>query len=476
MKLASIRVRLTAWYFAVLAITLSLFGAGMFFIMRESVHTAVDDELMTRFNGVRRFTQAVFQRSRSIEDVQYELREHSGLKPGGDLMQVSDGSGKWVFQSRSIRSYNVPIGSLLGDQPQLKTIDVDGSPLRILTAKVDVGGQQLTVQLATALGGFYGVQRRFGWLILWTVPVVLIFATTSGYWMSRRALAPVDRITDTARSIGEHNLSQRLAVPQTGDELQRLSETLNSMLARLDTAFQRLDTAYKKIVQFTADASHELRTPVAFVRTTAEVALQRKRAASDYEEVLRRILSESEHTSVLLDDLLTLARADSGAVTLKAAEMDLCASVKEVCSQGSTLAGPRNIAFEWQVPDQHLPVKGDPIALRRLFLILIDNALKYTPSGGRVTVRLRRVDGTGNFEVRDTGVGIAAEDLPHIFERFYRADKVRSREMGGVGLGLSIAQWIADAHGASIHAESTLGQGSVFSVRIPLPQMNALRA
>ncbi|HYM07295.1 MAG TPA: ATP-binding protein [Terriglobales bacterium] len=439
----------------------------MFLVMRQSVHTAVDDELAVRFNGVQRFVQRVFPGS-TVEDVRYEFREHSGMKPGGDLLQISDARGNWIFQSGSIRPYNIPVGSPQTNRAELKTIDVASSPLRILTARVQADGQQYIVQLATPLGGFYGVLHRFGWLILWSVPAVLIVATVSGYWMSRRALAPVDQITNTARSISGHNLSQRLAVPETGDELQRLSETLNDMMARLDTAFKRLDAAYKKIVRFTADASHELRTPVALVRTTTEVALQKSRTAPEYEEVLRGVLAESERTSVLLDDLMTLARADSGAATLQVSDMDLGTAVKESCSQGSTLAGPRNVAFDWQVPEQPMNIKGDPNALRQLFLILIDNALKYTPSGGRVSVGMHQVDGFGIVEVRDTGIGIAAEDLPNIFERFYRADKVRSRDMGGVGLGLSIAQWIAEAHGANIQVESAPGQGSVFRVSIPL--------
>ncbi len=256
MKIVSIRVRLTAWYFLILTIALSSFGAGMFLVMRESVHTAVDDELSVRLNGVQRFIHRVFPGS-TVEDIQSEFREHSGMKPGGDLLQISDAHGAWIFQSGSIRPYKIPVGVLQTNSPELKTIDVAGSPLRILTARAEADGQQYTIQLATALGGFYGVLHRFGWLILWSVPFVLVVATASGYWMSRRALAPVDQITNTARSISAQNLSQRLAVPQTGDELQRLSETLNEMMERLDTAFKRLDAAYQKIVRFTADASHD---------------------------------------------------------------------------------------------------------------------------------------------------------------------------------------------------------------------------
>jgi heavy metal sensor kinase len=338
--------------------------------------------------------------------------------------------------------------------------------LRLLTTRVEIEGRPYTVQLATALGGFYAVLHRLGFLILWSIPVVLLLATAGGYWISRRALSPVDQLTNTARAISAHNLSQRLLVPQTGDEVQRLAETLNEMMARLNAAF-------KKIVQFTADASHELRTPIALVRTTAEIALQKSRDASDYKGALQDILTEAERTSVLIEDLMTLARADSGAEMLQLSNVDLCKSVKEACSQGSTLARPRNIAFNWRIPEIEIPVKGDPDALRRLFLILIDNALKYTQPGGRVSVSLNRVDGFGVGEVRDSGIGIAAEDLSIIFERFYRADKAHSRDMGGAGLGLSIARWIVDVHQAEIQVESSPGLGSLFRVRIPLDSVRA---
>jgi heavy metal sensor kinase len=461
MRRSSIRVRLTAWYFAVLAVALGVFGAGMLLTMRESVHAAVDDELNVRLQGVRRLMQRELSGG-DLEDLQREFREHSGLKPGGDLVQVADAQGGWIFQSGSIRPYKIALGKPpVPSLARIDTIDVDGSPLRLLTARVEIEGRPYTVQLATALGGFYAVLHRLVWLTLWSIPVVLLLATAGGYWISRRALAPVDQLTNTARSISAHNLSQRLVVPKTGDELQRLAETLNEMMARLHAAF-------KKIVQFTADASHELRTPVALVRTTAEVALQKNRDASDYEGALRDILTEAERTSVLIEDLMTLARADSGAEALQLSDIDLGKSVKEACAQGSTLAGPRKIAFDWEIPEEQMHVKGDPDALRRLFLILIDNALKYTPPGGRVSVSLSRANGSGVGEVRDTGIGIAAEDLPNIFERFYRADKARTRDMGGAGLGLSIARWIVDAHHAGIQVESTAGQGSVFRVRIPL--------
>ncbi len=458
MKKTSIRVRLTVWYFLVLTVALCVFGAGTFLAMRRSIHSVVDEELRVRLQGVQRFMTSFYARSTPFE-IGEEFEENSDLKPGEDLVQVSDAQGNWVFQSNSIRPYNIPAASF--DGVEIKTIDVATKPLRILTANVAVNGRPYTVQLATAMSGFYATLDRVAWLLLWSIPAILLLATGAGYWMSRRALAPVDEITNTARSIGAQNLSQRLIVPSTGDELQRLSETLNQMIGRLEAAFE-------KNIRFTGDASHELRTPIAVIRTTAELALRRDRTARDYEDALRQILTESERTSAMIENLMTLARADSGAQVLEFSEVDLGKSVEQACVQGRTLAVPRNVAFDWEIPEREIRVKGDPHALRRLFLILIDNALKYTPAGGRVSVSIQPNGAFVTGEVRDTGIGIAAEDLPNIFERFYRADKARSRELGGAGLGLAIAQWIADAHGASIQAESVVGQGSVFRMRMPL--------
>jgi signal transduction histidine kinase len=230
----------------------------------------------------------------------------------------------------------------------------------------------------------------------------------------------------------------------------------------------RLEAAFQKIIQFTADASHELRTPVALIRTTAEVSVRIPRSAEEYKEALQQILLEAERTSGLIEDLMTLARADSGAETLRHDTLDLRQSIREACLGGKTLAEQREITFEWQIPDHEVRVKGDHGALRRLFLILIDNALKYTSNGGRVSVSLDQANGFATGEIQDTGIGIAPEDLPNIFERFYRADKARSRETGGAGLGLSIARWIAEAHQAEIRVESSPGEGAIFRVRIPL--------
>jgi heavy metal sensor kinase len=289
---------------------------------------------------------------------------------------------------------------------------------------------------------------------------VLLLATAGGYFVSRRALSPVDRITQTARSISADNLSKRLEVPRTGDELERLSETLNEMIARLEAAF-------RKISRFTADASHELRTPLAVMRTTAEVALRAGDVEAESRSALEQILVEIERTSHLVENLLLIARADSGDARLNKHPVDIVAAVDEACSQASVLARVKGIRFETRLPAKSLFVTGDRDALRRLFLILLDNAVKYTPAGGEFEVSLAEGEGYVIGAVKDTGIGIAREDLPFIFDRFYRVDRARSREQGGAGLGLAIGRWITEAHGGSITVQSELNRGSLFKVQIP---------
>jgi signal transduction histidine kinase len=295
--------------------------------------------------------------------------------------------------------------------------------------------------------------------MLGLIPLLILGASLGGYWLSRRALAPVDRIIADSRSIGHHNLSRRLMIPKSGDELQRLSETLNEMIARLETAFQQ-------IARFTADASHELRSPVAFIRARAEIALLKPRCAETYRAAVEDMYGEATRMTELIENLLTLARADSGASQLAMVPIDLREPIRLAATHGQSLAEGKGVSFSSKVPDSPVPVLGDATALRRLSLILIENAVKYTPARGRVDVGLAATGTSVVLTVRDTGIGIAEEDLERIFERFYRSDKARQRDSGGTGLGLSIARWIAEVHRAQLEVQSELGFGSTFLVRL----------
>jgi heavy metal sensor kinase len=461
-KNRSIGFRLAAWYFLVLACGVAAFSIAAWFAMRASLYRAIDEELQDRVRGVQSFMDRQIA-SLSIPEIRDEFREHSVLGPGGDLFQVCDESGQWLYRSVPLESNNVPIeapGSLRTFR--FETTPVQGHRLRFYAQRIVTNGKPYTVQVAATMDEAFEALDWFRIMLLFAAPLLLLAASAGGYWISSRALAPVDEISRAAQRISIENLTERLQVPQTGDQLQRLSETLNAMLSRLEASVRR-------ITQFTADASHELRAPVSLIRTTAEVAVQkRNRPTHEYLEALDDILEESERTSQVVDSLMLLARADSVKETLECVPVDARAVVSGAAEQGERLARNQGVEFSVNLPANPIPIHADPDALRRALLILLDNAAKYTPRGGSVQVALAATDGFAVASVSDTGIGIGPQDQAHIFDRFWRADKARSREQGGAGLGLSIAKWIVDMHGGTISVESEPGKGSVFEIRVPL--------
>jgi len=458
----SIRFHLSAWYFGTLFVALILFGIGTWLAIRRSLYETVDDTLRDRIKGVRQFMDIQLE-ALSLEEIRQEFREHSVLGPGGDLFQVCNSQGEWLYRSAPLAQSDlgITLPSRLPEKGLFEDLEVRKRRIRTFSSRIEVRGQPYTVQVAAPVGELAEALARYRLTIILLVPAVLLLASGGGYWMSRRALVPVDRIIRDAQSIGSQNLQKRLDVLPTGDELQRLSETLNQMLERLDQAFRR-------ITQFTADASHELRTPVAVIRTTAELALRRPRSTSDYETALRDILAQSERTTELIESLLTLARADAGQHLLQSSRVNVGEAIRESIETGRRLAATKGLEFTAAVEQQGIVVIGDSQALGRLALILIDNAVKYTPVPGSVQIRLDTDGRCAVLEVRDSGIGIPPEDLPQVFERFYRADPARGSESGGSGLGLAIAHWIVQHHGGEITVASKQGAGSTFRVSLPL--------
>jgi len=457
----SIGFRLAAWYFAVFTCGLAIFSIAAWFAMRASVFHAVDDELRDRVRGVTHFMENQIS-SLSLLEIRDEFREHSVLGPGGDLFQVCDQQGQWLYRSVPLEGADVPIALPAAlPAPRFEDMQIEGHSLRFYSQRVVVNGKAYTVQVASLMNEAYEAMQRFRLILLLAAPILLILASIGGYWLGTRALAPVDGISQTAQQISIENLEERLNVPQTGDQLQRLSETLNAMLSRLASSVRRMK-------QFTADASHELRAPVSLIRTTAEVAVQkRNRPAGEYLQALDEILEEAERTSQVVDSLMLLARADSGKEAVEAVPVDLCEIVRGASDQGEKLARTRGLHFSADVPKGPIWIQADADALRRALLILIDNAAKYTPAGGKIAVRCDARNGIAVASVSDTGMGIAKHDVAHIFDRFWRADKARSREHGGAGLGLSIAKWIVEMHHGSLDVESEPSKGSTFHLRVP---------
>ena len=441
MRSWSIGARLTLWYSLVLLAGLGLFGSGIWIVVTHSLNTAIDETLAAQAKGVVRVVQTEYKPSKPAH-LQEELGEYAEATPEGRLIEVRDPQGA------------VLVGGGVASATRSST------HYRTLETQATVEDQRYQILVATPLEGAELTLRRLREVLLWATPLVLLIGSLGGYWMSRRALQPVDELTRAAQSIGIENLSQRLEVPAAGDELRRLSETWNNMLARLESAVKRLS-------QFTADASHELRTPITLIRATAELTLRRDRPVETYREALRHIIDESDRTARLIEDLLLLARADAGLPALPLDRVALTPLVRDVCEQGQILAQERQLEISTEAPEQPVFVDANDPALRRLLLLLVDNAVKYTPAGGRITVSVRMEPSGATVTVRDTGIGIPDSALPHVFERFYRVDEARNREAGGAGLGLAIAQWIAERHHARLEAESVVGQGSAFRVRFP---------
>jgi len=463
-KKLSIGVRLTLWYLLLFAAAQLVFGTGMWFFARRSLYRITDGALRAQIDDLTNFLEAQ-KKNATVAKLQEEVAEAYLLEHSGDYLQIYDDSDSaWIFRADLLRQHALEPGiNGLLTQPHYRDEQL-GRSLRFVTQKIRANGRVFTVQTGLPIDQVNQTLVLFRGYLLMLAPLLLLAAASGGFWLSRKALSPVDAITRTARTINATNLSDRLERLTTGDELQRLSDTLNEMLGRIEHAFIR-------VTQFTADASHELRTPISLIRTEAEIALRRSRGDAEYREALRHILLEAERTSALVEELLCLARADSGRETFRISSVDLSTIVREVSEQWPELMAARNLTFTRDVTDEEITVLGDRNALQRLLTVLLDNAAKYTPAPGTVELHLQLKGELAAIRVIDSGIGIALEDQPKIFDRFYRADRARSRNLEGTGIGLAIAQWIVQQHKGSITVQSSPGKGSTFLVQLPLQAM-----
>ncbi len=453
----SMRVKLTLWYAAILVLGLALAGGALYFSVARGLVAGIDQRLAQRAEGLRTVLEIESADSTGLAAIEEELAEFAREVPDGNLIEIRAQDGRMVLPREGEPVF--PFVAASG--PSYRTLRLRNRNFRVYEQRIEYKNFIYDVVIGGSLDEVRSVAGDVRNLLLTIFPAVLLLAAFGGYWISRRALAPVGAVTRAARSISLQNLSERLPVPRTGDELQRLSETWNDMLTRLEASVQR-------ITRFTADASHELRTPIALIRAAAELALRRDREREEYRRTLEQILAEADRMTRLAEDLLTLARSGSDQLTLPLAPVDLRAIVGNVIEESQPLAelqGIRIAAGDAGDKSANVSAPANEAALHRLLLILIDNAIQHTPPGGTIQVCAERGLEGCTISVADTGRGIDPADLPHIFDRFYRADPARNRN-GGAGLGLSIAQAIAKAHGSEIQAESAPGAGSRFTLQL----------
>jgi len=465
MRIRSIGARLTLWYTSLLTLTFLLLGSAAYGLLAYSLARDMDSAL----SGVAKLVAERAQvRGETFfpSEIDELFRRFFGISPMDRYFGMFDPRGRRDPRQPPSRSSKLPLSpkalkNAARGLPTFETAEGLGPyPVRVLTLPVTESGRVVNVvQVGMSLENMVETRRRFLLIMAAVLPLGLLLAGGGGWLLARRAMTPVDRMSQAARRISGEHLAERLQETGTGDELDRLAKTLNDMLGRLDEAF-------RQVRQFSADASHELQTPLTILKGEMEVALRSQRSPAEYQRVLKSGLEEIDRISHLVEGLLLLARADAGVLRMDKRAVALQTLVEEVYEQMKGVAEDQSVSLRLGavVPAS---IQGDREHLRRLLLNLVDNAIKYTPEGGAVTLSLQEDGEWASLRVSDTGAGLSKEDQERIFSRFCRAEASPSQGRGGSGLGLCIAQSIAEAHGGRIQVESTPGQGSTFTVFLP---------
>jgi heavy metal sensor kinase len=460
MKPLPIRLRLTLWYCAMFAAAAVLLSVSSWWMLRRSLIATEYHELQERAEDVQLLLKELGPQA-GLEVLQQRFDEIYQVKDDGKYLQVLDEDGNWIFRSKRMIDEGLRPAAP-GDVPPLgTTIEFHQGTryVRVLTYAIKANGRAYSVQTGMALNKSMVLMSEYGMRLLLLTPAVLVLAAIGGHFMSRKALAPVAAIASEARRINEHNLDVRLPISPTGDEISQLSETLNQML-------ERVESGVRSIRDFTANAAHELRTPLALIRTEVEVALSRPRLSDEYREACEQVQMEAVRMTGLIDSLLMLARVDAGTETLRFEILDANGMVLQVAEKWRSAMRAALLDFTVTTDPDALFLLADSNSLQRLLTILLDNAAHYTPPGGSVTLKVTCEHGRAIFSVGDTGIGIAGEHQARVFERFYRVDRVRSGSAKGSGLGLALAKWIVEKHGTELSLESTVGKGTLFHFAI----------
>ncbi len=486
MLLQSIRFKIVLWHMFILSLALFIFGMVLYHNLYLKIADDTDDVLRSRSKGIEESIDTYWEAER-IAIAEGVSKSHFSKQDNINFIRIAK---RWVGEkindpdliniivrifdahgSPIASTRNIPIEHLNArifnevkrgaDHFENVYLVVDERPtsFRILTTPV-MENRRLSyvVQVASPLTQLHAVLRNLSLSLLFLLPLTVILTGLSGVFLVQLTLRPVDQMIDTIHQITAENLKLRLKIPGTKDEIESLAQTFNQMISRLDEAF----TTQR---QFMEDISHELKTPLSVLKGELEVTLKRIRSTQEYETTLQSSLEEVNHLAGMVENLLTLARFDAKTTTLQAVVLDLNLLLRDAVEAIQVLAVQKDISI--QLNSAHtVEIIGDKHQLKRLILNILDNAIKYTPPGGKISIDLRQQKNTADIDITDSGIGIPEGELPHIFDRFYRIDK--SRSSIGFGLGLSIAQSIAVAHGGRIYARANVPQGTTFTISLPI--------
>jgi len=469
MNTRSIGFRLVAWYAGLLIIVFIVLGGMMYTGLKLYLEKSLSQTQTRRAKQIADTLLSTIAQTGQAHVVN-EINSWFAPETNDRFIRITDEAGSLLYVSSnphdgSFAADFVPPQKEKPEKASWRKQELPGNNA-LLIASVPyrtAHGRWFLVEVGTSLQPVRDVLRRLvAYLVLGLAAMVLV-AAGGGYFLVRRALAPVDHISSSAAHITLHNLKERLPVAKSGDELERLSLSLNQMIARLEDAFQQNR-------RFTADASHELRTPLTIMRGELESIVEGACSPEDIQATAASILDEVQRLARIVEGLFAISRLDAGEAQAECQQFDLAGLATSTAEQMCLLAEDKGIVISSKAP-QKVFVHGDRARLKQVVVNLLDNAIKYTPEGGAIRLSVAAAGNQAVMEVEDSGIGIPADAQPHIFERFFRVDAARSRDMGGAGLGLSIVKSICTAHGGRVYFQSSEGKGSRFKVELPLSQL-----
>jgi heavy metal sensor kinase len=463
MNVRSIRFRIGAWYAGLLAVLLTLLGGFIYFTLHRYLENSLQETLTKEAQTI---SQALLSKIGETGDdyVVREIEEHFAPRTTGHFLRVTRGDGSVLYQSGENSRFDPNrIRAAQLDGPSSWNVDTMPTGRRVYvygTTYADSKGMPYSIQAGASDCQINLALSNLLASLAIVLPLIVAVSIAGGYLLMRRSLQPLHAIATIAEQITSRNLNERLPERQTGDEIEQLTKALNRMVSRLEESFHHVN-------RFSADVSHEIRTPLAILRAELEDLIRSANLAAESRNSAASALEEAEKLSRVAEQLLEMTRLEAGEMLAASSRVNFSDLTQSTVEQMRLLTEEKQIQLRFD-SNEPVHVIADPVRLRQVVVNLLDNAIKYTPAGGRISVSNLRVDGKAVLDVSDTGIGIPQESLAHLFERFYRVDGARSRHLGGTGLGLAIVKSICTAFGGTVTVQSTFGSGTTFRVELPL--------